>query len=144
MSKQFVKDNVYVFTKKAFLRDMRKKGYKEIVWKESKGWVNHANGREVNIEDEFSGEISGYFVVPEWCKCIENNVPGKKEYSYVFDYECFKKDIEKLGASSEKSTWAKKYDGKEVVLNGFRTGYVKESPCIGVHKSWCKKITKEK
>lgn len=83
MSKQFVKGNVYVFSKKAFLRDKRKKGCSEISWRESKGWVNHINGREISVQDEFSGNVSEdfleYFVVPEWCKCIKNKTQQKEK-----------------------------------------------------------------
>ena len=62
MSKQFVKGNVYVFTKKAFLRDERKKVCSKISWKESKGWINRMNGCEISVQDEFSGNVSEGFL----------------------------------------------------------------------------------
>ena len=144
MSKQFVKGNVYVFSKKAFLREERKRKYGRKNWEHNKGWVNFINGRMVSIEDKLSGNIFGMSVFPQWCKCVENNIPGKREYIYIFDYERFRKDMKRFGLQVEATKWTKKYKGKEVVLNGFGTGHIKESPCIGVHRDWCKKIPKEK
>lgn len=74
MSKQFVKGNIYVFSKKAFLKEEGRKD-----WKQNKKWVNIANGRIVKIWDESNGSILRCLcVIPQWCKCIKNNVGSKK------------------------------------------------------------------
>lgn len=81
MAKQFVKGNVYVFTKEKYLQEKNKnkssskseiKGY-------LKGWVNSVNGNEVEILDSFNGDVRGMSVDVEWCKCIKNNNPIKKD-----------------------------------------------------------------
>ena len=74
MSKQFVKGNVYVFSKKAFLRAEGRED-----WGEYQKWVNHANGRVVEIWGEVNGGVLDCLVViPRWCKCIKNNVSSKR------------------------------------------------------------------
>ena len=75
MSKQFVKGNVYVFTRKNFIKSMGAKGHKSVLGKE--GWVNHCNGNVVTIEDNYYGNMGndGSDVVSDWCKCIKNNNP---------------------------------------------------------------------
>jgi len=77
MSKQFVKGNVYVFTKKKYLDDKRKnKKLSEQLTKDSLSfWVNSTNGKEVTMIGDSSGEAAGMTVFPEWCKCIKNNNP---------------------------------------------------------------------
>ena len=79
MSKQFIKGNIYVFTKKKYLEDKRKS--KESSARGTKDslrlWVNSINGNKVTTDDKWSG-VAGemeMFVFPEWCKCIKNNNP---------------------------------------------------------------------
>lgn len=74
MSKQFIKGNVYVFTKKKFLEERSKRKSKAPL-KPNLIWVNMINGNEVTFKDNFSGEIRGLSVYAEWCKCIKNNNP---------------------------------------------------------------------
>lgn len=81
MSKQFVKGNIYVFTKKKYLEDKRKsKKSSDIGTKDSlRLWVNSINGNKVTTDDKWSGFTGKMemFVAPEWCKCIKNNNPKK-------------------------------------------------------------------
>jgi hypothetical protein len=65
MAKRFMPGLKYVFTKKKYIKDSTKKGYKG-----SMDWVNEVNGNEVTNKDSFSGEVGLYWVSPEWCKCI--------------------------------------------------------------------------
>jgi len=74
MSKQFVKGNVYVFTKKKYLEDRCKYHPKSVV-KQSLAWVNLVNGNEVEIENDRNGKARSMYIHPEWCKCIKNNNP---------------------------------------------------------------------
>jgi len=77
MSKQFIKGNVYVFTKKKYIQERRKRGdFSKFTTKFSlKGWVNSINGNEITIEGIWTGKARGMFVSPDWCKCIKNNNP---------------------------------------------------------------------
>lgn len=77
MSKQFIKGNVYVFTKKKYIQERRKRSdYSKFTTKFSlKGWVNLINGNEVTIEGNFTGKVNRMFVSSDWCKCIKNNNP---------------------------------------------------------------------
>ena len=70
MSKQFMKGNIYVFTKKNFLKSMGKKLYKDSFITKEASWVNLMNGNKVSIIYKYSAEVRGYLVNPEWCKCI--------------------------------------------------------------------------
>ena len=65
MSKKFVEGNIYVFTRKKFL----KMGYGKRL-----GWVKKINGRQVTITGKYEGYVNEFIVDPEWCKCI-----GKEE-----------------------------------------------------------------
>ncbi|MCB2308864.1 hypothetical protein LGL08_20740 [Clostridium estertheticum] len=75
MSKQFVKGNVYVFTKKKYMKESCKTNSKSFV--NSKIWVDQINGNKVTIDGNQYGSLGkmGMLVVPEWCKCIKNNNP---------------------------------------------------------------------
>ena len=68
MAKQFVEGNKYVFSAKKFKNHMGKKKYET-----NKCWVNESNGRAVTIESSVTGGYEYYGIVPQWCKCIENN-----------------------------------------------------------------------
>ncbi|MEG1256653.1 hypothetical protein [Clostridium sp.] len=68
MSKEFIKGNTYVFTKKKFLKTEGRKTYKI-----SKDWVDGCNGSEVVVLNESNSITRGYFISPEWCKCIKVN-----------------------------------------------------------------------
>lgn len=70
MSKQFVKGNVYVFSKKKFLARQNEKKFKYP--KTELRWVNRANGHQVAVSNKFGGYANGFGVSPEWCKCISN------------------------------------------------------------------------
>ena len=72
MSKQFIKGNVYVFTKKKFIESMSKKGYSN---SGAKIWVDRINGNQVTMESYWDGQVRGMLVNPEWCKCVKNNNP---------------------------------------------------------------------
>ena len=79
MSKQFVKGNVYVFTKKKYLDDKRKNklGLKSDTKDSLRFWVKSINGNKVTVDGKLDG-VAGktiMFVVPKWCKCIKNNNP---------------------------------------------------------------------
>ena len=65
MSKKFVKGNIYVFTKKKFL----KMGYGKRL-----EWVKKINGRQVTITGKYDGYVDEFIVDPEWCKCIGKEV----------------------------------------------------------------------
>ena len=80
MSKQFVKGNVYVFTKKRYMKDRCKTRSKSYVNSESKTWVDMINGNKVTIDGERAGSAGRleFFVHPDWCKCIKNNNPKIK------------------------------------------------------------------
>jgi hypothetical protein len=69
MAKQFIKGNVYVFTKKNYIKSEGKKDY----IKASKPWVDDMNGRIVIINNKSSGSIGQWRTAPGWCKCIKNN-----------------------------------------------------------------------
>jgi len=73
MSKQFIKGNVYVFTKKKFTKHMGKKEL-QITRRTGQSWVDEVNGNEVE-----NGNISCYGILPKWCKCIKNNPKFKSE-----------------------------------------------------------------
>jgi hypothetical protein len=75
MSNQFIKGNVYVFTKKKFMQERCKRGSKSDAKMNLKLWVNRINGNEVTFGDNFSGEARGMLVNPDWCKCRKNNNP---------------------------------------------------------------------
>ena len=75
MSKQFIEGNVYVFTKKKFLKDVKKTQSKFNIKYWVIGWVNSINGNEVKIRSYINGSVGAMFVNPEWCKCIKNNNP---------------------------------------------------------------------
>ncbi len=75
MSKQFIKGNVYVFTKKRYLADACKYNSKSIAKLSLKIWGNRINGNEVTVDSNFSASVRGMFVCPDWCKCIKNNSP---------------------------------------------------------------------
>lgn len=75
MSKQFVKGNVYVFTKKKYMKESCKTHSKSVINVNSKIWVNIINGNEVIVNGKCSGNVGEMLVVPEWCKCIKNNNP---------------------------------------------------------------------
>jgi hypothetical protein len=77
MSKQFIKGNVYVFTRKKYLEDKSKqKNCSGLIAKASSTlWARSINGNEVIVKGKWCGEAGGMFVVPEWCKCIKNNNP---------------------------------------------------------------------
>ncbi|MCB2309016.1 hypothetical protein LGL08_20140 [Clostridium estertheticum] len=66
MSKQFVKDNVYVFTTKKFKSDVVNADTKKGTW------AAEINGHIVDIENRM---CRSYGIDPEWCKCIKNNNP---------------------------------------------------------------------
>jgi len=76
MLKEFVKGNVYVFTKKKCEKQVKDehstcKG----------GWINQANGRTVIVTGAYCGHINSkgktfvILVSVDWCKCIKNNNP---------------------------------------------------------------------
>jgi len=71
MSKQFVKGNVYVFTKKKYIAASGSS------YPDSKIWVDITNGNKVTFANIHSGNAGKLemFVFPEWCKCIKNNNP---------------------------------------------------------------------
>jgi len=76
MSKQSVKGNVYVFTKKKFMQDMCKDHSSAYVKLNFVGkWVNKVNGNVVTTLDGWEGRIKDFEVYAEWCKCIKNNNP---------------------------------------------------------------------
>lgn len=75
MSKQFIKGNVYVFTKKNYMKDMCKTHSKSFVKCFLKGWVNSVNGNGVEVINQWGGRANDCLVNPEWCKCIKNNNP---------------------------------------------------------------------
>ena len=75
MSKQFVKGNVYVFTKKNYMKQQCKTHSKSFAKLYLKKWVNSVNGNEVVVEDKWNGKTGMMIVSPEWCKCIKNNNP---------------------------------------------------------------------
>lgn len=75
MSKQFVKGNIYVFTKKKFMEVSCKDHSKSFVSFNSGIWPNKVNGNEVTISGKYRGSARGMLLVPEWCKCIKNNNP---------------------------------------------------------------------
>jgi hypothetical protein len=76
MSKQFIKGNIYVFTKKKYMEDVRKYQNKAYIKRWMSGWVKDTNGNEVTVLDGQNGiTSSGMYVNPEWCKCIKNNNP---------------------------------------------------------------------
>lgn len=74
MSKQFVKGNVYVFTKKKFLKERCKTQLKSSV-NSNHGWPNKINGNEITMTGHYTGDAKEMLIVPEWCKCIKNNNP---------------------------------------------------------------------
>ena len=76
MSKQFIKGNVYVFTKERFAKSTSKPELAD-----NRNWVNRINGNEVTVVNRFSGEAGNFslYVNPNWCKCIKNNNPKFKE-----------------------------------------------------------------
>ena len=65
MSKKFVEGNIYVFTRKKFL----KFGYGKHV-----ECAKRINGRKVTITKENEGYVDNYIIDPEWCKCIGKEV----------------------------------------------------------------------
>ena len=71
MSKQFVKGNVYVFTKKKYIETSGSD------YSDYKTWVNMINGNKVTIDNRTNGSAGKLemFVIPGWCKCIKNNNP---------------------------------------------------------------------
>ena len=76
MLSKFIKGNVYVFTKKKFIKDMGKKKYQK---KKGLNWVDKINGGIVKINGSNVGNIHGYSVDPDWCKCISNKNNKSKE-----------------------------------------------------------------
>ncbi|MEG0133075.1 MAG: hypothetical protein RR851_10310 [Clostridium sp.] len=75
MSKEFIKGNTYVFTKKKFVKSEGRK-----IYKESKDWVDECNGNKViNAEYQF-GVIRYWSINPAWCKCVkvQSNIRGVK------------------------------------------------------------------
>lgn len=83
MSKQFVKGNVYVFTKKKLLKNMRKI-YHNNRSSTRNTWANEVNGNIVTVSNAGNAWVKNYgddacvktySVDPEWCKCIKNNNP---------------------------------------------------------------------
>ncbi|AGK99030.1 hypothetical protein [Clostridium pasteurianum] len=65
MANKFLPGLKYVFTKKNYIKRFGKKEYRD-----SKRWVNRANGGKVKVASIFSGDVRGFLVSPEWCKCI--------------------------------------------------------------------------
>ena len=65
MSKKFVKGNIYVFTRKKFLK---------MEYGKCLEWVKKINGRQVTITGKYDCYVDEFIVDPEWCKCI-----GKEE-----------------------------------------------------------------
>ncbi|HDK7167201.1 TPA: hypothetical protein PTV44_001035 [Clostridium botulinum] len=65
MVKQFIKGSKYVFSTKKFKNDTG----------ETNNWINDINDMKVKIIDSDFAEVGrlDYLVMPEWCKCIENN-----------------------------------------------------------------------
>ena len=76
MSNQFVKGNVYVFTKKKYKKEVKDK---HSMYKGD--WVSQANGRAVIVIGAYCGHINSkgetfvILVSVDWCKCIKNNNP---------------------------------------------------------------------
>jgi len=69
---EFIKGNIYVFTKKAFVKNMGKAEYRK-----AKAWVDECNGQKVKFgfeEDSYLGDCKGFGISPEWCKCIKGSV----------------------------------------------------------------------
>ncbi|MEG2918844.1 MAG: hypothetical protein RR851_13025 [Clostridium sp.] len=74
MSKEFIKGNTYVFTKKKFIEAEGRKAYCGC-----KGWVNKSNGNEVTVLNKIDSVTNaGFFMSPEWCKCVkvQSNIRG--------------------------------------------------------------------
>lgn len=68
MPKQFNKDKKYVFTKKKFIKDQGRKAYRDF-----KEWVDRCNGRNVTIENRFSGIVDGFSISSAWCKEVSKH-----------------------------------------------------------------------
>jgi len=69
MISEFIKGNIYVVVKKAFVKNMGKAEYKK-----AKAWVDECNGQKVEFgfeEDSYLGDCKGFGISPEWCKCIK-------------------------------------------------------------------------
>jgi len=61
MLKKFINGNIYVFTTKKFKKDQPSEDTKKY------SWPAEINGNKV---DEILRTCHGYYICPEWCKCI--------------------------------------------------------------------------